>query len=185
MKKKKNWHFLTEAFHPFDILPRLVLIFTSVLGFWFQDYPKDYKKYVNKIIPVDLGKEVRKLEDKRNLDSYDRTTIQFLKAAINFLPTAMEDGADLTNAVFIFAQAGREFVIQAGSGDWEYYFSEQYSGQITGRCIRRPWLKFIWDKVSSTVYRFGSALLSAVGFNTKSFVEWPYPMKCSLNLVIQ
>ena len=111
------------------------------------------------------------LENKRYLDSHDRTTIQFLKAAIHFLPTAMKDGANLKNAVFLFAQAGSEFVVKAGSGDWEYYFSEEYPNQITGKCVRRPWLRFIWDKVSSTVCRIGGTLLSAIGFNTKSFLE--------------
>ena len=111
------------------------------------------------------------MEGKSYLDSHDRTTIQFLKAAIHFLPTALEDGADLTNAVFLFAQAGSEFVVKAGSGDWEYYFSEEYSGKITGKCVRRPWLRFIWDKVSSTVRRIGGTLLSAIGNKTKGYLE--------------
>lgn len=113
-----------------------------------------------KITSPVLGAEVRRVENKMYLDDHDQTTIKFLKAAIHFLPTAMEDGADLTNAIFLFAQSGSEFVIKAGNGDWEYYFSEEYPDQITGRCVRKPWLKFFWDKAKSIVCRFGGALLS-------------------------
>ena len=87
------------------------------------------------------------MKSKEYLDGHDQTTLEFLKAALYFLPTALEDGADLGNAVFLFAQAGSEFVIKAGNGDWEYYFSEEYPNQITGTCVRKPWLRFFWDKV--------------------------------------
>ena len=39
------------------------------------------------------------MEDRGRLNEHDRTNIKLLKAAINFLLTAMEDGADLRNAV--------------------------------------------------------------------------------------
>lgn len=113
-----------------------------------------------KITALALGAEVRKIEDESYPDGHDETTIKFLKAAIHFLPMALDDGADLTNAVFLFAQAGKEFVVKAGRGDWEYYFSEENSNQITGKCVRKPWLRFFWDKVSSAVCRFGETLLS-------------------------
>ena len=113
-----------------------------------------------KITSPALGNEVRKLENKGCLSAHERTTIRFLKAANNFLPDVVEDGADLTNAAFIFAQPGREFVVKAGGGDWEYYFSEDDYSNITGRCVRRPWLRYLWNKVTSGFSRIGGALLS-------------------------
>ncbi|XP_022777520.1 uncharacterized protein LOC111318938 [Stylophora pistillata] len=108
---------------------------------------RNYRKNVCQITSPVLGAEVRRVENKMYLDGHDQTTIKFLKAAIHFLPTAMEDGADLTNALFRFVQWGSEFVIKAGNGDWEYYFSEEYPDQITDKCVRRPWLKFLWPIV--------------------------------------
>ena len=72
-----------------------------------------------KITALALGAEVRKIEDKSYPDRHDETTIKFLKAAIHFLPMALDDGADLTNAVFLFAQAGKEFVVKAGRGEFQ------------------------------------------------------------------
>ncbi|CAH3150265.1 unnamed protein product, partial [Pocillopora meandrina] len=107
-----------------------------------------------------LGAEVRKIEDKSYPDGHDETTIKFLKAAIHFLPMALDDGADLTNAVFLFAQAGKEFVVKAGRGDWEYYFSEDSINNIADKCVRRPRLRSIWIGITSTVSRVCGPLLS-------------------------
>ena len=100
------------------------------------------------------------MEDKGCHSKHDLTKIKFLKAAINFLPMAMEDGADLRNALFIFAQSGREFTVKAGKSDWEYYFSEDSTNTITGKCVRRPWLRFIWNGITSTVSRVCGPMLS-------------------------
>lgn len=127
------------------------------------DYRRNTKIVVPKITSPALGAEVMKIQRKAYPDEHDRTTIKFLKAAINFLPTANADGADFTNALFIFAQPGREFTVQAGKGDWEYYFSEEGYNNITGICVRRPWLRFIWNGITSTISRLGGALLSIAG----------------------
>lgn len=125
-----------------------------------SDYQRNVRIVVNKITSPVLGAEVRKVEDRGRLSEHDRTKIKFLKAAINFLPMAMDDGADLRNALFIFAQPGREFTVKAGKGDWEYYFSEEGFNNITGKCVHRPTLRFIWNGITSTVSRLCGPLLS-------------------------
>lgn len=88
-----------------------------------------------------------------------RTTLKFLRAAITFIPDAMCEGADMRNAAFIFTQPGREFLIKAGNGDWEFYFSEdEYGGDIWGRCVRKPLRRYLWDGVKSVVRCIGSAI---------------------------
>ena len=76
----------------------------------------------------------------------------------------MHAGADLNNASFIFAQPGREFVLKAGHGDWEFYFSQSNDGNIYGRCVRKPMLRYIWDEAKKVVRYllpiFGPALLA-------------------------
>ena len=94
-----------------------------------------------------------------------KTTLRFLRAADSFIPDAEDDGADLRNAAFILRQPGREFAIIAGDGDWEYDFCEDADGDIYGRCIRKPFLRFAWDEVKSTVFRIFSSVASwAAGF---------------------
>ena len=51
---------------------------------------------------------------------------------------ANEDGADFENAAFIFNPQVRQFVVIAGKGDSEYYFSEDGSNNITCKCVRKP-----------------------------------------------
>ena len=46
--------------------------------------------------------------------------------------------ADLTNAAFIISHLGKEFIIQAGNGDWEFFFSEDAKDVVHGRCVRFP-----------------------------------------------
>ena len=74
----------------------------------------------------------------------------------------------MSNAAFIFAQPGREFVIKAGGGDWEYHFSEDESGRIWGRCVRLPLRYYLWDRAMEVVRCFGSAIggLFSIGGST-------------------
>ena len=127
---------------------------------WFHDYPRNAKIIVNKITSLVLGAEVRKVEDRGRPSEHDRTKIKFLKAAINLLPMAMENGADLRSALFIFSQPGREFTVKAGKGDWEYSFSEDSINSIADKCVRKPWLRFIWNGTTSTGSRVCDPLLS-------------------------
>lgn len=117
---------------------------------------------VSQITSPVLGREILKRcgneGQHQYLDNTRYTTLRFLRAAISFIPDALEDGADLGNAVFIFAQPGRQFVIQAGNGDWEYYFSEECNGEIYGRCVRKPLSRYIWDGFKSVVRRIGGWL---------------------------
>lgn len=64
----------------------------------------------------------------------------------------------MCNAAFILSQPGREFLIQSGSGDWEYYFAEDQYGEIYGRNVRKPFLRYMWDGAKSVVRRIGSAI---------------------------
>ncbi|KAL9965269.1 hypothetical protein ACROYT_G029044 [Oculina patagonica] len=106
-----------------------------------EDYPSDRRIRVNKISRTILGKEVTKQcgnEGRHgDLNKTGQTTLRFLRTAISFIPDAIDAGADLTNAAFIFAQPGREFVIEAGGGDWEFYFSEDEKDEIQGCCVRK------------------------------------------------
>ncbi|XP_078379076.1 uncharacterized protein LOC144662190 [Oculina patagonica] len=103
--------------------------------------------YLGKILVELCGNEGR----HPYLDEQGRTTLLFMRAAISFIPFALEAGADLRNASFIFAQPGREFAIKAGKGDWEFYFSQDNDGNICGRCVRKPALRYIWDEVKKVV----------------------------------
>lgn len=76
----------------------------------------------------------------------------------------MDAGADLTNAAFIFAQPGSEFVIKAGGGDWEFYFTEESDGEIRGHCVRiGSFCRWAWDKSVGNFARIlGGFVVSAV-----------------------
>ena len=37
----------------------------------------------------------------------------------------------------MFMLPGREFVIRAGDGDWEFFFSEDDRGEVSGQCVRK------------------------------------------------
>lgn len=129
-------------------------------GRMVQDYRRKIRIYVNKITPAALGQELLKQcgNEGRHayLDATRYTTLRFLRAAISFIPDACDEGADMRNAAFIFAQPGREFVIKAGHGDWEFYFLEDQFGSICGRCVRKPFRHYVWDKTKSVVRCFGS-----------------------------
>ena len=84
-----------------------------------------------------------------DLDEQGRTTLMFMRAAISFIPLALDAGADLRNSSFLFAQPGREFVIKSGNGDWEFYFAQDNDGNIYGRSVRKPALRYIWEGVKN------------------------------------
>ena len=121
---------------------------------------------VSKITPIVLGKELVKRcgNEGRHpyLDRGGQATLKFLRAGISFIPIALDAGADLTNASFIFAQPTKEFVIKSGKGDWEFYFYHGYDGDIYGHCVRKPMLRYIWDSAMSTVRSVGSFLIPLV-----------------------
>lgn len=132
------------------------------MPFLFKHYSRDVKIFVNEITPAALGRElVRRCGNEgrhRYLDAAGYTTLRFLRAAITFVPDALDDGADMCNAAFILSQPGREFLIQSGSGDWEFYFAEDQYGEIYGRNVRKPLLRYVWDGAKSLVRRIGSAI---------------------------
>lgn len=103
-------------------------------------------------------------EGKHPYLSYEeKVTLQFLRAAISFVPFALDTSADMRNASFLFAQPGREFAIVAGNGDWEFYFSHSQYGDIFGYCVRKPWMQYAWDSIKSTFRRVGSFLFPIFG----------------------
>ena len=106
---------------------------------------------VDKISSIVLGKEIVKrcgTEGQHgNLSEDDQTTLKFMRAAISFISNAKKMCADLTNAAFIISQPGKEFIIQAGNGDWEFFFSEDAKDVVHGCCVRKGPKRFsrgIW-----------------------------------------
>lgn len=81
------------------------------------------------------------------------TRRRILRAARSFIPDAQEDGADMKNAAFILSIPGRDFVIKAGDGDWEYVFEEDEDGEIYGRCVRQAFLRYLYNKATNTICR--------------------------------
>ena len=59
----------------------------------------------------------------------------------------------MENTAFILRLPGREIVLKSGDGDWEYDFCEDSDGVIYGRCVRQPFLRYIWDSDTSQVVR--------------------------------
>lgn len=110
------------------------------------------------------------------LEAADKTTLRFLRAANSFIPDAQDDGADMKNAAFILRQPGREIVLRSGAGDWEYNFCEDSDGEIYGRCLRKPFLRYAWDNVKSAVSRifeFAVSLVPAVlGGGRRALTGW-------------
>ena len=84
------------------------------------------------------------------------TTRRILRAARSFIPDAQDDGADMKNAAFILSIPGRDFVIKAGDGDWEYVFEEDEYGEIYGRCVRQHWFRYGYNKVTNAFGRIVS-----------------------------
>ena len=79
-------------------------------------------------------------------------TRRILRAARAFIPDAQDDGADMKNSAFILSIPGRDFVIKAGDGDWEYVFEEE-DGEIYGRCVRQTFLRYVYNKATNTIGR--------------------------------
>lgn len=121
------------------------------------------KEITSPVLGSELIKRCGNEGQHSRLDEEGKTTLKFLRAAISFVPEVIDVGGDLSNASFIFSQPGREFVLIAGNGDWEFYFSQGSDSGIHGRCVRKPTLRYIWDKASSTIRRIGSFLLPIVG----------------------
>ena len=94
--------------------------------------------------------------------------MRFLRAVNSFIPVARDDGANMRNCSFILRQPRREFVVISGDGDWEYEFCEEADGDINGRCVRRPFLRYVWDASKSLVVRsLTSGALTATGLSTE------------------
>lgn len=108
-------------------------------------------------------------EEQQNLDEQRKATLKFIKAAISFIPQALDTGADLSNASFILAQPGRDFVVKAGNGDWEFYFTEKEDGKVHGKCVRTGSIwRWIWNPMKGAVCDVASiawnqCVLPAVG----------------------
>lgn len=128
---------------------------TSVFyGFKLQNYTNILVREIN---GRTIGREIIKRCGHEGhhpyLEGEDKATLRFLRAANSFIPDAEDDGADMKNAVFILRQPGREIVLKSGDGDWEYDFCEDSDGEIYGRCIRKPLLRYVYDKAKSVVVR--------------------------------
>lgn len=126
------------------------------------------KVFVERISAVTLAKEILKRCGNEGhhpyLNERNRATLNFLRVAITFVPDASNDGADLANASFILNQPGGEFVVQAGGGDWEFYFSEDCQGNITGKCTRQPLRRYLWDRFTSAVKCVGKVVFKAIAY---------------------
>ena len=88
-----------------------------------------------------LGEKINSLQKGKassNLSEFEQTHVKFLEAAIRSIPQALDDEANLGNAVFIFALPGPQFALKSGAGDWEYYFSQDDNNKITMKCTRKP-----------------------------------------------
>lgn len=67
----------------------------------------------------------------------------------------------MRNASFIYAQPGNEFVIKAGNGDWEFYFS-QSKDEVSCYCLRKPMYRYLWDGLVWAFSRFVPSSLLAL-----------------------
>ncbi|KAL9965880.1 hypothetical protein ACROYT_G029734 [Oculina patagonica] len=141
-----------------------------------QHYDSDVKIYVDEITAPVLGRELIKRCGNEGqhpfLNRTGRKTLRFLRAAISFIPDAQNDGGDMCNAAFILSQPGQEFLIQAGDGDWEFFFAEEANGQIYGRCVRKPLLRYMWDGVKSAVRCIGGRLFSVAAPVSRFALLW-------------
>ena len=113
-----------------------------------------------------LGEKINSLQKGKassNLSEVDQKQVKFLEAAIRSIPQALDDEANLENAVFIFALPGPQFALKSGAGDWEYYFSQDDNNKITMKCTRKP-LEFpeesIIDVEEITPYILGEKINS-------------------------
>ena len=122
-----------------------------LLFYFFQHFPENVTIKVPSINPVSLGKELLSRcgneEQWPYNDAVTTTTRKFLQASISYIPLALETGADLSNAAFILSQPGNEFVIRSGNADWEFFFSQDYKGDISGKCLRDEYCILLYSIV--------------------------------------
>lgn len=126
-------------------------MFFLLFSLCFKNYEVHVR--VNDINERTLGKEI--LRRCGNEGRYQR-------AAISFVPDARGDGVDLTNACFILHQPVGSFVIKSGNGDWEFKFSQDDRGNISGTCERQPLRRYLWDGFNSVVKCVGKVIFRAV-----------------------
>ena len=93
-----------------------------------------------------LEKRSKKIQNKERLSEHDEKNIKFVEEVINCIPLANEDGADFENNAFLFNPPAGHFIVIAENSDWEYYFSEGGSNNITCKCVRKPRLMYLWNK---------------------------------------
>ncbi|XP_029185134.2 uncharacterized protein LOC114953138 [Acropora millepora] len=126
------------------------------------------KTYVQEITVVELGRflvETCGNEDRHpSLDETGKITLKFLRASIAFIPKAIVNfGGNMRNVSFIYAQPGNKFVITAGNGDWEFYFSQSEDGdKISCSCRRKPMWRYLWDGVDWAFSQFVPSSLRAL-----------------------
>ena len=136
---------------------------------------------VDKISSTVLGKEIVKrcgIEGQHgNLNEDDQTTLKFLRAAISFISNANDMCADLTNAAFIISQPGKEFIIQAGNGDWEFFFSEDAKDVVHGCCVREGPKQFSSRKDCNSYFR---NLFSWWSQTPNTVVRGPLALTCEV-----
>ena len=136
---------------------------------------------VDKILSTVLGKQIVKRcgieEQHGNLSEEDQTTLKFLRAAISFISNANDMCADLTNAAFIISHPGKEFIIQAGNGDWEFFFSEDAKDVVHGRCVREGPKQFSSSKDCNSYFR---NLLSWWSQPPNTDVRGPLALTCEV-----
>lgn len=93
---------------------------------------------INSYILREKINSLQKGKASSNLSEVDQKQVKFLEAAIRSIPQALDDEANLENAVFIFALPGPQFALKSGAGDWKYYFSQDDNNKITMKCTRKP-----------------------------------------------
>ena len=110
------------------------------------EFPEESIVEVTKITPHILGEKIYSLRKGKafsSLSEFDQTQVKFLKKAIHIIPKALDHGANLKNAHFIFALPGPQFALKSGEGDWVYYFSQDDNNEITWECTRKPWTYYL------------------------------------------
>ena len=85
--------------------------------------------------------------------------------------------ADLTNAAFIISQPGKEFIIQAGNGDWEFFFSEDAKDVVHGCCVREGPKQFSSRKDCNSYFR---NLFSWWSQSPNTVVRGPLALTCEV-----
>ncbi|XP_068708459.1 uncharacterized protein [Montipora foliosa] len=146
---------------------------TSISGFlerrrMVEDHPRRDMILLNKITAAALAREmVRRCGNEgrqQYLDDSRKTTLRFLRAAISFIPEALDDGADMSNAAFFSMEPGCDFTIKAGHGDWEYCFSEDGLSSRSFRLVRAPLLRYCWVRSNTSMQSIRSGNLGSAKY---------------------